>query len=424
MLRPAVFAVLCAALFSTGCNRQGEQPKKEVDVSVEKPAASAPAAVKARPPADPAKVLVTIGDKTLTEGDLAKQADEQFEQVSAMVPPEQIETYRSQMRVQAAQSFIVSTLLEGEASKRGLTVTDTDIEKAIADITKRLPPDMTLDKVLEMEDMTQDTFKERLKKDLRIKKLFDQEMEKTGAITDKEVADFYASQKGAFEVPEQVTARHILVKTDEKDDDAAKAAKKAKIEDLRKQLLAGADFAKLATENSDCPSAKDGGMLGKFGRGQMVPAFETAAFTQETNAIGPVVDTQFGYHIVQVIEKNPGETRDLEEVKAQILDYLKMMKSRKVIPPFIEKLREEAKITVDPELDKEIKAAQLEESKQAMMAAQEEGEEIEEAAGEVEVTAPPAPAPAAEAPAAAPAAPAAEVPASAPAAAPAAAPAK
>jgi sulfite reductase alpha subunit-like flavoprotein len=202
MLRPAVFAVLCAALFSTGCNRQGEQPKKEVDVSVEKPAASAPAAVKARPPADPAKVLVTIGDKTLTEGDLAKQADEQFEQVSAMVPPEQIETYRSQMRVQAAQSFIVSTLLEGEASKRGLTVTDTDIEKAIADITKRLPPDMTLDKVLEMEDMTQDTFKERLKKDLRIKKLFDQEMEKTGAITDKEVADFYASQKGAFEVPE------------------------------------------------------------------------------------------------------------------------------------------------------------------------------------------------------------------------------
>jgi peptidyl-prolyl cis-trans isomerase C len=395
MFRHAGFVLLCAALMAAGCNRQGEMPKKESGVTAEKPAAvaDAPAAVsKARPPADPAKVLIQIGDKKLTEGELTKQGDEQYEQVAAMVPPEQAETYRSQMRVQAAQSFIISTLLENEASKRNLTVTDADIDKAIADIVKRLPADMTLDKVLAMENMTQDTFKERLKKDLRIKKLFDAEMDKTGAITDKEVAEFYEKQKSAFETPEQVTASHILKKVDEKEDAAAKAAKKTQMEELRKQLLAGADFAKLATENSDCPSAKEGGSLGKFGRGQMVPAFEEAAFTQETNAIGPIVETQFGFHIIKVMEKTPGKTRTIAEVKDQIVDYLKMMKSRKIIPPFIDALRAQSKVVVDPGLEKEIEAAKLaDQARQAMGAGEAEGDEEVVEDAPVPVPAPAAP---------------------------------
>jgi peptidyl-prolyl cis-trans isomerase C len=329
--------------------------------------------------------MIQIDDKKITEGELAKQAAEQYEQVAAMVPPEQSETYRNQMRVQAAQSFIITTLLENEATKRNITVNEADIEKAIADITKRLPADTTLEKVLEKEGMTPETFRDRLKKDLRIKKLFDLEMDKAGPIADKEVADFYAKQKSAFEVPEQVTARHILLKVDEKDDEAAKAAKKAKIEDLKKKIEAGADFAALAKENSDCPSAKEGGLLPKFGRGQMVPAFEEAAFTQATNVVGPIVETQFGYHIVQVIDKDSGSTRSLEDVKEQILDYLKMMKSKTIIPPFIDSLRANAKVTIDPELDKEIQAQKL--ADEARQAASMQGDEGEEPAEE-EVQAP------------------------------------
>jgi peptidyl-prolyl cis-trans isomerase C len=419
MFRYAGFALLCAALIASGCNRQGEQPKKEPVAPAPKPVVAAAA----KPSADPGKVLIQIDGKKLTEGELAKLAAEQYEQVASMVPPEQAENYRTQMRVQAAQSFIVTTLLENEASKREITVTDADIDKAVADITKRLPADMTLDKVLEMENMTQASFKERMKKDLRIKKLFDVEMEKTGAISDKEVAEFYDKQKSAFEVPEQVTARHILIKVDEKDDAAAKAAKKAKIEDLHKQLVDGADFATLAKANSDCPSAKDGGMLGKFGRGQMVPPFEEAAFSQATNVVGPVIETQFGYHVVQVTEKSVAQTRTLAEVKGQILDYLKMMKSRKVIPPFIDQLRAQAKVVVDPELDKDIQAAKLaDEAKQAMGAASGEAEEeAVEAPAAPAVEAPVVEAPAAPA-VAAPAVPAVAAPVAP--AAPAAAPAK
>ena len=370
-VRQVGLALVCAGMMAAGCAKQTDAAKPVVESKLPAP----PEVKVTAPPIDPAKVMITIGDKKLTEGELVKQADEGYQQVASMVPPEQQDNYHSQMRAQAAQSFIVTTLLENEAAKRNITVTDADVEKATADIVKRLPADMTLEKVLDMENMTPDSFKERLKKDLKIKKLFDEEMDKTGSVSDAEIAAFYDKQKSAFEVPEQVTARHILVKVDEKDDAAAKAAKKAKIDDLRKQLEGGADFATLAKANSDCPSAKDGGLLPKFGRGQMVPAFEEAAFTQPTNTIGPVIETQFGYHIVQVVDKTTGRVRPLDEVKGQIVDYLKMMKSKKVIPPFIDKLRGESKVVVDPALDQEMKAQKLAEATQQAAGGQEEDEE-------------------------------------------------
>jgi parvulin-like peptidyl-prolyl isomerase len=369
LFRQVGLSIICAGLMASGCAQKAD----ETASSDKAPAAPAKPQA-AMPAADPAKVLIQINDKTLTEGDLTKQADEQYQQVASMVPPEQAVTYRSQMRVQAAQSFIVTTLLQNESVKRGITVTDADIEKAIAEITKRLPPDMTLEKVLETEDMTPVVFRDRLKKDLPVKKLFDLEI---GDIPEAEVAAFYEKQKTSFEEPEQVTARHILIKVDEKDDAAAKTAKKAKIDELRKQLETGADFSTLALANSECPSAKEGGLLPKFSKGQMVPAFEEAAFTQPTNTIGPVVETQFGYHIIKVIDKTTGRVLPLSEVKDKIVDYLKMMKSRAIIPPFIEKLRAEAKVIVDPALEKEIKDQKLADEARQAADMSEEGDDAE-----------------------------------------------
>jgi parvulin-like peptidyl-prolyl isomerase len=101
-----------------------------------------------------------------------------------------------------------------------------------------------------------------------------------------------------------VRARHILVKAAQNDGDAARAESKRVAEQIRKQLIDGAGFADMAAKHSDCPSKQKGGDLGSFGRGQMVKPFEDAAFSQKENAIGPVVETQFGYHIIQVIERH------------------------------------------------------------------------------------------------------------------------
>jgi peptidyl-prolyl cis-trans isomerase C len=90
----------------------------------------------------------------------------------------------------------------------------------------------------------------------------------------------------------QATARHILVKS------------KEVCEDLKKQIEGGADFGDLAKEHSDCPSGKEGGSLGSFGPGQMVPEFDTVVFNEEVGAVHGPVQTSFGYHLIEITSRS------------------------------------------------------------------------------------------------------------------------
>ncbi len=100
-----------------------------------------------------------------------------------------------------------------------------------------------------------------------------------------------------------VRARHILFMVKPDDGDNAKAEKRKKAESVRKAIIAGADFVKMANEHSDCPSKRAGGDLGTFKQHMMVKPFEEAAFTSPIGVIGPVIETQFGYHIIEVLER-------------------------------------------------------------------------------------------------------------------------
>ena len=90
----------------------------------------------------------------------------------------------------------------------------------------------------------------------------------------------------------QATARHILVKS------------KEACEDLKTKIESGADFGDIAKEHSDCPSGKDGGGLGSFGPGQMVPEFDTVVFNEEVGAVHGPVKTSFGYHLIEITSRS------------------------------------------------------------------------------------------------------------------------
>jgi len=143
-------------------------------------------------------------------------------------------------------------------------------------------------------------------------------------VPDSDVANYYNSHQDQFRTPERVHARHILLATTNKSD-AEKAKIKAKAEDLLKQLKGGADFAKLAEKNSEDPgSASKGGDLGWVVRGQMVKEFETATFALKPKEISDIITTQYGYHIIQVLEKESARLRTLDEVKPEILTALRV----------------------------------------------------------------------------------------------------
>jgi peptidyl-prolyl cis-trans isomerase D len=128
----------------------------------------------------------------------------------------------------------------------------------------------------------------------------------------KKLKDYYATHSSEFNSDEQIHARHILVKFDNKNKDSEETAKK-KASELLAQLKKGADFVKLANDNSDDPGSKaKGGDLGFFGRGKLVPEFEKVAFSLSPKALSDLVKTEYGYHIIQVLEKKPKETKSFE----------------------------------------------------------------------------------------------------------------
>ena len=147
-----------------------------------------------------------------------------------------------------------------------------------------------------------------------------------------------------FEIPESVQASHILIKSSKDEDEKVRAEKRARAEELHKQLVNGADFAKIAAENSDCPSKNQGGNLGTFERGRMVKEFEDAAFSQKVMEIGPVVETSFGFHIIQVQAHTPASQKTFDEVKAQIKTHLEQQNKNKAVRDYIETLKSKATI--------------------------------------------------------------------------------
>ena len=157
-----------------------------------------------------------------------------------------------------------------------------------------------------------------------------------------------------YSTPEQVRASHILLKTEGKDD----AAVKAKAEDVLKQAKGGADFADLAKKYSeDEQSAKNGGDLDYFGKGRMVPEFDQAVFTMEPGQISDLVKTQYGYHVIKVVDKKPATTKSLADVRQQINDQLAFERAQAQAADLAQTLGKQ--ISKPADLDKVAKAQGL-----------------------------------------------------------------
>jgi peptidyl-prolyl cis-trans isomerase D len=142
-------------------------------------------------------------------------------------------------------------------------------------------------------------------------------------VSDDQVQAYYNAHRDEYRTPERVHARHILLSITNKPKDEVPKIK-AQAEALDKQLKAGADFAELAKKYSQDPgSAQKGGDLGWVSRGQMVKNFEDAVFTLKPNEISDVVTTEYGFHIIEVLEKQPAHLQTLDEVKPAIVATLK-----------------------------------------------------------------------------------------------------
>lgn len=146
-------------------------------------------------------------------------------------------------------------------------------------------------------------------KQYAMKKLLD-----LATVTDEEVKDYYEQHASMFKTPEKANANHILVDTEEKANEIAEEIKN------------GLSFSEAAQKYSSCPSASQGGSLGEFGRGQMVPEFEQATFAMQKGEISAPVKTQFGYHLIELVDLVPAGIMSFENAANQAKEQLLMTK--------------------------------------------------------------------------------------------------
>jgi len=350
-IRITIF-VLFVFIFVSGCSDNAKKNESPVGANQILNSPSGLPASGNMPAVQPnaGDIAVSVDGKILKKSELESKVKERIKNIKNKIPSDKQKEFtdrqkeiQENIKKQIVNGFIIRTLLVNEFAKRKIEAGSEDIKKAMDKVVASLPPDKKIDDFLKENSIS----KEDIIFAIKVQKFSNMEIGEKAKPTQEEISKFYnENREKLFMEPESVHVRHILVALGKDDSDKVKAQKKEKIENLRKQLLNGGNFAELAGINSDCPSKEAGGDLSFIKRGQMAKPFEDAAFSQEKNAIGPVIKTELGYHIIQVLDHKTAKKVSLDKAKNKISAYLEQQKKSQAFNAILKNLQEKAKIII------------------------------------------------------------------------------
>jgi peptidyl-prolyl cis-trans isomerase C len=310
------------------------------------PGAAAAPAAPTTPAIAPEKmpaVVAKVNGEEIKKETLLEEADKLKAQLAQMGQGQQ--TASDQFYRQVLDGMIARTLLTQAAKAQGVTATEDEVKKEVEGLRARFPTPEAFQQALATQGIDEKKLLDEARKQLAVQKFVESQILAKVSVTDAAAKDFYDKNTAQMKRPEQVHARHILIRAEATAPAADKQKAKAKAEDLLARAKKGEDFAKLASENSDDPGSKtQGGDLSWFGRGQMVEPFDKAVFALQPNQFSPVVETQFGYHVIQLLEKKPESTVPFEEAKDRISEFLKKQQSQQAVQARIQQLRTQGKV--------------------------------------------------------------------------------
>jgi peptidyl-prolyl cis-trans isomerase C len=300
---------------------------------------------RATEPADTA-VVARVNGKEIKRAELnaaMRGLMMQFAQNGRSIPPEQMDEFERDV----LDELINRELVLQEASAKPPAGLEDKVSAELARIEQQVGGPAEFEKALSESGLTVADYRARLRDNLIVQGAMLGLMTNAAAATPAEVQEFYDKNHERFRQPELVRARHILVRVAPTASDDEKAAKKAQIDALLVRVKAGEDFGTLAKQFSEDPgSGSNGGDLGLFPRGAMVPEFDLAAFSLETNQVSDVITTQFGYHILQVTEKKAARQVPFDEVKEELGARLQRQNGAEAAQKHISELRKSAKVEV------------------------------------------------------------------------------
>jgi peptidyl-prolyl cis-trans isomerase C len=312
------------------------------DATPAPPAAAVPAPVKPVAAQLP-DVVARVNGEAISRGDLEKAVSEIEARAGQSMPADQ----RDRVLRAVLDQLIGFRLLAQESVARKTAVTDADVDARIAQIRSQFPSDEVFQQQLQQRQTTLAELRADTRASMQITLMLQAELGTRTAVTPEQVNDFYVKNPAAFQQGERVKASHILVRMQANADAAEREKALAKATGILVDVKAGKDFAALAKQHSDDPgSGANGGDLGYFERGQMVPPFEQAAFSLPVGQTSELVQSDFGYHIIRVTDKQPGRTQPLAEVQANIEQYLVGQNREQQTRLFVDTLKSKGKVEI------------------------------------------------------------------------------
>jgi peptidyl-prolyl cis-trans isomerase C len=343
--------MLAACSRSTAANAKTQATPAATPASVAAPAQSTPPPAAAELPAPALKpvpaqlpeIVARVNGEAINASELQNAVKGLEGRAGGPVPADQRDrVYRGLL-----DDMIGYKLLLQEAKARKVAVPDAEVEAQIAQIRSQFPDQQQFEQAMASQKMTLQDVRDDTRAQMSVGKLVDSEIAAKVEVKPEAVSDFYQKNQDKFQQGPRVHASHILIQVPQGADAGAKQQARTKADAILKDLKAGKDFAAAAKENSQDPgSAPNGGDLGYFGQGQMVPPFEQAAFALKPGQMSEVVETQFGYHIIKVAEKQDSRVVPLDEAKPQIEQYLSEQNRHAQTELFVNALKAKAKIEI------------------------------------------------------------------------------
>jgi peptidyl-prolyl cis-trans isomerase C len=330
---------LIVALAVCGCSKSSTEAATPAAAASSAQSAPAPKPVPAQLP----DVVARVNGEAITKAEFDRGVEALEARAGGPIPTEQ----RDQVLRGVLDQIIGYKLLLQETKARNVTIAESEVDARLAQVRGQFPSEQAFTEMLAERKLTLDQVKSDARNDMAIGKLIEAEIAPRIVVKPEQVTDFYAKNPDQFAQGESVRASHILISVPKGADAAAKAQARTKAEQVLKDVKAGKDFAALAKEHSADPgSAANGGDLGFFQQGQMVGPFNDAAFSLAPGTTSDLVETEFGFHIIKVVEKKAGRTIPLEEVKPQVEQYLQRMNREQETDAFVNGLKSKGKIEV------------------------------------------------------------------------------
>lgn len=227
-----------------------------------------------------------------------------------------------ELRNRVIDELIDKELLYQESLKRGIELEEKTVDETMGALKKRFPDEETFQDELEQMNLSEEALRSQIRKDLVVRQLVEKEILAKVLVSDEDSKSFYDSHPDLFKQRERVKASHILIKSEADTDPVTKEARRKELEAVKKRIENGEDFAALAKEFSQCPSAEKGGELGYFERGKMVKPFEDAAFSMKPGEVSDIVVSPFGFHLIKVTDHTEARTISYGESKQRIEQHL------------------------------------------------------------------------------------------------------